>query len=100
MLFRSHIVREVLNTLEAVSRERYVPPYATALVYNGLGQHDQALDWLDRAYDAHDVHLALLSVDPKWDAFRSDGRFLALIERCAFTGEVSMSKVMEGRRET
>ena len=92
--------REVLNTLEAVSRERYVPPYATALVYNGLGQHDQALDWLDRAYDAHDVHLALLSVDSKWDAFRSDGRFLALAKRCAFTGEVSMSKVMEGQRET
>ena len=77
--------REVLNTLEAVSRERYVPPYATALVYGGLGQHDEALDWLDRAYDAHDVHLAVISVDPKWDAFRSDGRFLALIKRCGFT---------------
>jgi DNA-binding winged helix-turn-helix (wHTH) protein/Flp pilus assembly protein TadD len=91
--------REVLNTLEAVSRERYVPPYATALVYSGLGQHDQALDWLDRAYDAHDVHLVLLSVDPKWDAFRSDGRFLALIKCCGFAGEVTMSKAMEGRRE-
>ena len=77
--------REVLNTLEAVSRERYVPPYAMALVYGGLGQHDAALDWLDRAYDAHDVHLAVMSVDPKWDAFRSDGRFLALIKRCGFT---------------
>lgn len=77
--------REVLNTLEAVSRERYVPPYATALVYGGLGQHDEALDWLDRAYAAHDVHLAVMSVDPKWDAFRSDGRFLALIKRCGFT---------------
>ena len=52
--------REVLNTLEAVSRERYVPPYATALVYGGLGQHDEALDWLDRAYDAHDVHFAVI----------------------------------------
>ena len=76
--------REVLNTLEAVSRERYVPPYATALVYGGLGQHDLALDWLDRAYDAHDVHLALISVDPKWDALRSDRRFLGLINRCDF----------------
>ena len=91
--------REILNTLEAVSRERYVPPYATALVHAGLGQHDQALDWLDRAYDAHDVHLVLISVDPKWDAFRSDGRFLALVKRCAFTDEVTMSKAMEGRRE-
>jgi tetratricopeptide (TPR) repeat protein len=86
--------REVLNTLEAVSRERYVPPYATALVHAGLGQQDQALDWLDRAYDVHDVHLVLISVDPKWDAFRSDGRFLALIERCAFPCEVTSDLVL------
>jgi DNA-binding winged helix-turn-helix (wHTH) protein len=75
---------EVLNTLEAVSRERYVPPYATALVHAGLGRHDQALDWLDRAYEAHDVHLLLLSVDPKWDVLRADPRLPMLIERCGF----------------
>lgn len=75
---------EVLSTLEAVSRERYVPPYATALVQLGLGQHDSALDWLERAYDVHDVHLVFLPVDPKWDAFRADGRFLALLRRCDF----------------
>ncbi len=76
---------EVLNTLEAVSRERYVPPYAAALVHAGLGQQNASLEWLDRAYEAHDVHLMLLPVDPKWDAFRDDSRFLALIERCGFT---------------
>lgn len=81
---RTEEAREVLNTLEAVARERYMPPYARALVYGGLGQQDQALDWLDRARDAHDVHLVLLPVDPKWDAFRSDDRFLALIKRCGF----------------
>ena len=75
---------EVLNTLAAVSRERYVPPYATALVHAGLGLHDQALDWLDRAYDTHDVHLLLLSVDPKWDMLRADTRLPMLIERCSF----------------
>lgn len=75
---------EVLNTLEAVSRERYVPPYATALVYCGLGQHDLAFDWLERAYQARDVHLALLQVDPKWDCLRADARFAALITLCGF----------------
>jgi len=34
---RTDEAREVLNPLEAVSRERYVPPYAMALVHAGLG---------------------------------------------------------------
>jgi len=76
---------EVLDTLDAVSRERYVPPYATALVYLGLGQHDSALQWLERAYDAHDVHLVFPPVDPKWDPLRAEGRFADLLRRCGFT---------------
>ena len=76
--------REILKTLEAVSRERYLPPYATALVYAGLGECDAALDWLDRAHDARDVHLTMLTVDPKWGAFRSNIRFLSLVNRCGF----------------
>ncbi len=75
---------EVLHTLEAISRERYVPPYAAALVHAGLGQKESALGWLDRAYEARDVHLAFLPVDPKWDPFRSDPRFIALLCRCNF----------------
>ena len=58
-----------MHTLDAASRERYVPPYATALVHAGLRDRDAAYAWLQRAYEAHDVHLALLVIDPKWTAF-------------------------------
>jgi tetratricopeptide (TPR) repeat protein len=84
-LERTNEAREVLNTLEAISRERYVAPYALALVHAGLGQRNPALEQLERAYEARDVHLIFLPVDPKWDAFRSDARFLALLGRCSFT---------------
>ncbi len=84
-LGRAGEAREVLKTLEEVSRARYVPPYASALVHAGLGETDAAFEWLERAYNAHDVHLAMLPVDPKWDPFRADARFLALIENCAFS---------------
>jgi len=77
--------REVLKTLEAVARARYVPPYASALVHAGLGEPDAAFEWLERAYDAHDVHLVFLLLDPKWDPLRADARFLSLIESCAFS---------------
>jgi TolB-like protein len=87
-LGRTAEAEELLHTLDAVSREKYVPPYAFALVHAGLGEREVALDWLERAYDAHDVHLVLLVLDPKWDAFQQDARFLALIKRCSFTGGV------------
>jgi hypothetical protein len=74
----------VLNTLEALSHERYVPPYAMALVHAGLTQVDAAFERLERAYEAHDVHLMFLPVDPKWDSFRTDARFRSLLSRCDF----------------
>jgi hypothetical protein len=74
----------VLKTLQAIARERYVPPYAVALVYAGLGERDAVFEWLDRAYAARDVHLIFLPVDAKWDEYRRDPRFVALVARCGF----------------
>jgi hypothetical protein len=76
--------REVLAALEAISRERYLPPYSMALVHAGLGDADAALLWLERAIEARDVHLIFLAVDPKWEGLRRDARFGTLVERCGF----------------
>lgn len=91
--YRGHILaksgriaeaEEVLKTLDRVSRDRYVPPYTFALVHAGLGNDELALQWLERAYDAHDVHLVLLAIDPKWDRFRTQPGFEAIVEHCGF----------------
>jgi TolB-like protein/DNA-binding winged helix-turn-helix (wHTH) protein/Tfp pilus assembly protein PilF len=93
MAFRGHVLarlgrtaeaRDILRTLESLSKERYVPAYTIALVHAGLGERDAALEALDRAYEARDVHLVFLPVDPKWDDYRTDPRFRALVERCGF----------------
>ncbi len=39
---RTDDARDVLRTLEAIARERYVPAYAMALVHAGLGDRDAA----------------------------------------------------------
>jgi DNA-binding winged helix-turn-helix (wHTH) protein/Tfp pilus assembly protein PilF len=80
---------EVLQTLDSVSSERFFPPYAIALIHAGLSPHDPdhaalALDWLERASEAHDAHLVFLTVDPKWDPFRAEPRFEAILKRCGF----------------
>jgi tetratricopeptide (TPR) repeat protein len=82
---RTAEARDLLGALEAASRQRYIPPYALALVHAGLGDADAAFEWLERAYAARDVHLMFLPVDAKWDQYRSDPRFGRLLARCGFT---------------
>ena len=82
---RTSEAREALRILEADAGERYVPPYAMALVHAGLGEREAVFEWLDKAYAARDVHLIYLPVDPKWDPYRADPRFTALLARCGFT---------------
>ncbi|MGC1424340.1 MAG: winged helix-turn-helix domain-containing protein [Terracidiphilus sp.] len=79
---RENEAREVLKTLEALGRERYIPPYAIAQVCTGLRENDRAFAWLERGIEEHDVHLAMLPTEPKWDALRGDARFAVVLRRC------------------
>jgi Flp pilus assembly protein TadD len=79
---RTEEARAVLTALDAASRDRYVPPYARALVHAGLGETDAVFARLDEACEARDVHLIFLTVDPKWDPYRKDPRFRAVLDRC------------------
>jgi tetratricopeptide (TPR) repeat protein len=83
-LGRTADANAVLRALEVASGTKYVPPFAMALINLGLGQKDRAFDWLERAYQAHDVHLMYLTVDPKWDPLRNDPRFDKLLARCGW----------------
>jgi TolB-like protein/DNA-binding winged helix-turn-helix (wHTH) protein/Flp pilus assembly protein TadD len=85
---RTAEAREVLKTLRTAAGGRYVPPYAMALVHAGLGERDAVFEWLERAYSARDVHLIFLPVDPKWDDYRQDARFVALLSRCGFSRDL------------
>jgi len=45
------------------------------LIYTALGERDQALEWLSKAYEERGEWLVWLKVDPKLDSLRSDPRF-------------------------
>ena len=71
----------MLQGLNHLSATRYVSPYSVALVHAGLGDRDQALAWLDKAYAERSDYMAYLNLEPMLDSLRSDQRFTALVGR-------------------
>jgi TolB-like protein/tetratricopeptide (TPR) repeat protein/predicted Ser/Thr protein kinase len=84
---RAGKVSEARGCLREI-RERFekegVGAYDMALVYAGLGEKDQAFEWLERAYEVHDQGITALKVDPPLDPLRSDPRFQDLLRRLKF----------------
>jgi len=61
----------------------YVCPYEVAGVHALLGDKDQALDWLGKAYKGRSC-VYWLRQDPRLDSLRSDPRFLELMRNMKF----------------
>ena len=71
----------MLDELETRAQREYVPPSAQAHIYLGLGRTEQALEWLRRAQDQHDVSLVWLKVWWVYDPLRAEPRFQELVRR-------------------
>jgi Tfp pilus assembly protein PilF len=71
----------ILDTLLQQSVHEASPSMAIAHVYMGLGNKDQAFEWLGKAIDQRNVNMFLLKTDPMYDPLRSDPRFLDLLRR-------------------
>ena len=74
----------IITTMNQIAQSRFVPPFAVALVYTGLGDRDAAFQWLEQAYAVRDIGLVFLPAAPMWDSLRSDKRFQDLLRRCGF----------------
>jgi hypothetical protein len=60
---------------------RPLPTYSMARLYARLGDNDQALECLHKAYDEHSNYLVFLKVDPMFDGLRADRRFADLLRK-------------------
>jgi serine/threonine-protein kinase len=77
--------RRLLDLLTAMSERRYVPATCFALIHAGLGERDEALEWLERGCDLHELSVAGINVHPAYDALRDHPRFPALLHKLRFT---------------
>ncbi len=72
---------KALNELREMSKRRYVSPYLFTVVYVGLGDKEQALAWLEKAYEERTFFLIWLKVEPRFDSLRDDARYKDLLRR-------------------
>jgi serine/threonine-protein kinase len=73
--------RKILHDLRDRATAGYVSPFCVALVHIGLGDRDQALECLDRAYEERSHWLVYAKWWPLLDDLRSDARFGALLDK-------------------
>lgn len=76
---RSEQALDILRELEALAKERYVSPLDFAWIQFALGNVDEALQWLTRAFDDRSFDLLSMNVDPRFDPWRGEKQFQALL---------------------
>ena len=78
---RSRALRE----FRALSKRGSVSSYDLALLSLRLGDQDQALRWLEKAYEERSSYLPWLKVNAAWAPVHSDPRFSDLVRRLGLT---------------
>jgi TolB-like protein/Flp pilus assembly protein TadD len=73
---------KILQKLRQNREQRYTAAYGLALIYVGLGDHNEALNWLEQGYREHDgFNIGPIRVDPLLAPLHGDPRFGALAEK-------------------
>lgn len=74
---------KVIETMKAHDAGETGFAFGIAVIYGGLGQKDQSLVWLEKAYQQRDPSLPDIVHEPALDSLRSDARFQELERRSA-----------------
>jgi len=81
---RTREAMKLIDELKERSRQHHVSASLFAEAYIGLGEKDEAMTWLERAYEEHDQWMVYIKAYPGWDALLSEPRFQALVRRMNF----------------
>jgi tetratricopeptide (TPR) repeat protein len=77
--------REILAKLIERSKGGYVSTYDMAIVCAGLGDKEQAFQWLEKAYQERAHYLVHIKWEPRFENLHSDPRFQNLLRRIGLT---------------
>ena len=72
---------EILEQIKTSPTLKRMRPTRVAGMYIALGDNDQALEWLEKAYEQHDPRLFRIKTTLMYDPLRSEPRFQALLQK-------------------
>jgi len=71
-----------LKKLQAeAAKKRYIPAAYFAIIWMGLGNKNEAFNWLERGYQERSEHVLYLGIEPLVDPLRSDPRFDSILQK-------------------
>ena len=78
---KREIALKLLDQIKGLSPERDLGSCSVALIYAGLGENDQAFEWLNKGYEERSSGMLFLKINPLFDSLRDDPRFTALLKK-------------------
>jgi len=66
------------------AKDHYLPPVQRAFIHIGIGEHDEAINLLEQAYNENSWFLSFIQVEPWMDPIRDDERFQDIMRRMEF----------------
>jgi TolB-like protein/DNA-binding winged helix-turn-helix (wHTH) protein/Tfp pilus assembly protein PilF len=75
---------KLIDELKERSGQHHISASLFAEAYIGLGKNDEAMAWLERAYEERDQWMVYIKAFPGWDALRPEPRFQAIVRRMNF----------------
>ena len=75
----------ILNNLKAEARKTYISPFNLARICVSLGEKDEAITYLQQAYQDQVGEIRFLKVDPRFERLHTDPRFVSLLQQMNLT---------------
>lgn len=82
---------QLWDELQFYSNQSYVSPYSKAIVLAAMGQKDEAIEALWKAYDEHADFIIFIRVDPRLKALQTEKGFQDLVLRLKFPTSITRS---------
>jgi TolB-like protein/tetratricopeptide (TPR) repeat protein len=83
---RTTVARSILAEMKINHRGRYLASPMIARIHLGLGEIDEAFEWLRKGIEERSYWIVFLKIDPVYDEIRSDPRFLDLLRAVRLIG--------------